>query len=74
MKKAGELSRFTRLHIVEQGDRRIKRLVRPGLGFKSRTSARRIICGYEILVMIRKGQVAQIPVNNMGAQRILIAS
>jgi hypothetical protein len=26
------------------------------------------------LVMIRKGQVAQIPVNNMGAQRILIAS
>ena len=40
MKKAGELSRFARLrqvkylnNIVEQDHRRIKRLVRPGLGF-----------------------------------------
>jgi IS6 family transposase len=81
MKKAGELSRFARLrqvkylnNIVEQDHRRIKRLVRPGLGFKSMSTARRIIAGYEIFAMIRKGQVARTPANDMGAQRILIAS
>jgi hypothetical protein len=30
-------------------------LVRPGLGFKSMSTARQIICGYEIFAMIRKG-------------------
>ena len=81
MKKAGELSRFARLrqikylnNIVEQDHRRIKRLVLPGLGFKSMSAARRIISGYEIFAMIRKGQVARIPANNMGDQRIFIAS
>ena len=81
MKKAGELSRFARLrqvkylnNIVEQDHRRIKRLVRPGLGFKSMSTARQIICGYEIFAMIRKGQVKGIPANDMGAQRTLIAS
>ena len=81
MKKAGELSRFARLrqvkylnNIVEQDHRRIKRLVRPGLGFKSMSTARQIICGYEIFAMIRKGQVNRIPANDMGAQRTLIAS
>ncbi len=82
MKKAGELSRFARLrqvkylnnNIVEQDHRRIKRLVRPGLGFKSMSTARQIICGYEIFAMIRKGQVKRIPANDMGAQRTLIAS
>ncbi len=56
MKKAGELSRFARLrqvkylnNIVEQDHRRIKRLVRPGLGFESMRTARPIIAGYEIL-------------------------
>ena len=61
-------------NIVEQDHRRIKRLVRPGLGFKSMSSARQIICGYEIFAMIRKGQVKRIPANDMGAQRTLIAS
>jgi transposase, IS6 family len=81
MKKEGELSRFARLrqikylnNIVEQDHRRIKRLVRPGLGFKSLRSARRIIAGYEIFAMIRKGQVAAIPATDIGAQRLLIAS
>src|SRR5208282_4175900 len=66
MKKAGELSRFARLrqvkylnNIVEQDHRRIKRLVRPGLGFKSMSTARQIICGYEIFAMIRKGLVSR---------------
>jgi len=61
-------------NIVEQDHRRIKRLVRPGLGFKSMSTARQIICGYEIFAMIRKGQVKGIPANDMGAQRTLIAS
>jgi transposase-like protein len=81
MKKSGELSRFARLrqikylnNIVEQDHRRIKRLVRPGLGFKSKRTARRIIAGYEIFAMIRKDQVPAIPANDMGAQRTFIAS
>jgi transposase-like protein len=81
MKKAGELSRFARLrqvkylnNIVEQDHRRIKRLVRPGLGFESMRTARPIIAGYEIFAMIRKGQIATIPANDMGAQRTFIAS
>jgi transposase-like protein len=77
MKKAGELSRFARLRQVkylEQDHRRIKRMVRPGLGFKSLSTARRIVAGYEIFAMIRKGQVASILANDMGSQRIMIAS
>jgi IS6 family transposase len=54
MKRAGELWRFTKLrqvkflnNIVEQDHRRIKRLVRPGLGFKSFMTALRTIAGYD---------------------------
>jgi len=61
-------------NIAEQDHRRIKRLVRPGLGFKSMRTARRIIAGYEIFAMIRKNQVAPIPANDMGAERTFIAS
>ena len=60
-------------NIVEEDHRRIKRLVRPGLGFTSNT-ARRIIAGYEIFAMIHKGQVPAISANDMGAQRTMIAS
>jgi IS6 family transposase len=81
MKQIGELWRFAKLrqvkflnNIVEQDHRRIKRLVRPGLGFKSFTSATRTIAGYEAMVMIRKGQVVNAPANNMGAQRDFIAT
>ena len=81
MKKTGELSRFVRLrqikylnNIVEQDHRRIKRLVRPGLGFKPMRTARRIIAGYEIFAMMRKDQVAAIPANDMKAQGAFIAS
>ncbi len=81
MKKSGELWRFTKLrqvkylnNIVEQDHRRIKRLVRPGLGFKSLHSARQTIAGYEILAMVRKGQVAAIPANDMPVQATFIAN
>jgi IS6 family transposase len=42
---------------IEQDHRRIKRLVRQGLGFRIFDSARRTIDGYEAMAMIHKGQV-----------------
>jgi transposase-like protein len=81
MKRDGELWRFAKLrqvkvlnNIVEQDHRRIKRLVRPGLGFKSFTTASRTIAGYEAMAMIRKGQVARAPANDRGAQRDFVAA
>ena len=60
-------------NIVEQDHRRVKRLVRPGLGLQSFHTARRTIAGYEILAMVRKGQVAAMPANDMPSQATLIA-
>ena len=81
MKKEGALWRFAKLrqvkvfnNIVEQDHRHIKRVVRPGLGFKSFTSASQTLAGYEALAMIRKGQVVSVPANDMGAQRDFIAT
>ncbi len=75
MKADGELWRFSRLrqakflnNIVEQDHRRVKRLVRPGLGSQSFHTARRTIVGYEIKAMVRKGQVSAIPANDMPVQ------
>src|SRR5918993_1019020 len=68
MKRAGELWRFAKLrqvkflnNMVEQDHRRIKRLVRPGLGFKSFVTATQTIAGYEAMAMIRKGQIIRVP-------------
>jgi transposase, IS6 family len=81
MKRGGELWRLAKLrqvkflnNIVEQDHRRIKRLVRPGLGFKSFTSASQTLAGYEAMAMIRKGQVVSAPANDMVARRDLIAT
>jgi transposase, IS6 family len=80
MKRAGELWRFSRLrqckylnNIVEQDHRRIKRLVRPGLGFGSLPTARRTLAGYEAMAMIRKGQVHGIGGHDMAAQAAFVA-
>ncbi len=80
MKRAGELWRFSRLrqckylnNIVEQDHRRIKRLVRPGLGFGSLRTARRTLAGYEVMAMISKGQVHNIGGRDMPAQAAFIA-
>ena len=61
-------------NIVEQDHRRIKRLVHPGLGFKSFATASQTIAGYEAMAMIRKGQVARAPASDMGALRDFIAA
>jgi IS6 family transposase len=44
-------------NLVEQDHRFIKRLVKPGLGFWSFGTAWRTLQGYEVMHMIRKGQV-----------------
>ena len=45
---------------IEQDHRAIKRLVKPGMGFGSFNTARRTIKGYEIMNMLRKGQVKKV--------------
>ena len=47
-------------NVVGQDHRRLKRLVRPGLRFGSFRTARRALAGYEVVAMIRKGQVRNI--------------
>lgn len=81
MKRGGELRRFARLRqckylnsIVEQDHRRIKRLVRPGLGFASLTTARRTLAGYEAMAMVRKGQVHDIGGRDMHTQTAFAAN
>src|SRR3954447_21359055 len=80
MKRDGELWRFSRLrqskylnNIVEQDHRRMKRLIRPGLGFGSLRTARRTVAGFEAMAMIRKGQAHQIGGRDMQAQATFVA-
>jgi IS6 family transposase len=81
MKKDKRLWRFSKLrqvkylnNIVEQDHRRIKRLVRPGLGFKRFRSAWRTLVGYETLAMMRKGQVKGIGGNDIVAHAAFVNS
>src|SRR5215217_7722804 len=67
MKREGELWRFSRLrqvkylnNIVEQDHRRIKRLVRPGLGFGSLPTTRRTLVGYEGIAMIERDRFGRL--------------
>ncbi len=80
MKADGELWRFSRLrqckflnNIVEQDHRRIRRLIRPGLGFGGFWTARRTLAGYEAMAMIRKGQVRNLGGRDIKAQAAFIA-
>ena len=60
-------------NIVEQDHRRMKRLVRPGLGFGSLPTVRRTLAGYEGMAMIRKGQVRNIGGSDMRTQATFVA-
>ena len=80
MKEDGELWQRSRLrqckflnNIVEQDHRRVKRLVRPGLGFGSFWTARRALAGYEVMAMVRKGQVRKVRGRDMRAQASFVA-
>jgi transposase, IS6 family len=81
MKSDGQLSRRTCLrqckylnNIVEQDHRRIKRLVRPGLGFGSFYTARRTLPGFETMAMMRKGQLRKIDGHDIRGQAVVIAN
>jgi transposase-like protein len=80
MKEDGELWRRSRLrpvkylnNIVEQDHRRVKRLVRPGLGFGSFHTARRTLAGYEVMAIIRKSQVRKVGGRDMRTQASFVA-
>ena len=60
-------------NIVEQDHRRIKRLVRPGLGFGSFRTARQTLAGFETMAMMRKGQVRKIDGHDIRSQAAFIA-
>ena len=53
---------------VEQDHRFIKQLVKPGLGFGSFNTAKRTLKGYEMMNMIRKGQVEGIKKGDVKSQ------
>jgi transposase, IS6 family len=55
-------------NLIEQDHRFIKRLVKPGLGFFSFETAWRTLQGYEVMNMIRKGQMEEVAKGDIPAQ------
>jgi len=55
-------------NVIEQDHRFLQRLIKPGLGFKSFNTARRTITGYEVMQMLRKGQVMGVAKGDVLAQ------
>jgi transposase, IS6 family len=60
-------------NMVEQDHRFLKRLVKPGMGFFSFQTAQRILHGYEVMHMIRKGQVQEVNKGDPRSQMAFIA-
>lgn len=56
-------------NVIEQDHRGIKRLTKPGMGFYSFHTARRTLAGFEIMNMIRKGQIDGVARGDVIAQR-----
>jgi transposase-like protein len=59
--------------MVEQDQRFLKRRIKPGLGFYSYPTAWRTIQGYEMMHMIRKGQIRGADKGNIQAQNQFMA-
>jgi len=60
-------------NLVEQDHRFLKRLVKPGMGFFSMETAGRTLQGYEVMNMIRKGQVRGVDKGDITGQVTFIA-
>jgi len=60
-------------NLIEQDHRFIKRLTKPGLGFFSLETAWRTIRGFEIMNMMRKGQLQGMEKGNVEAQVTFVA-
>ena len=61
-------------NVVEQDHRFIKRLVKLGMGFFSFETAWRTLQGFEVMNMIRKGQMHGVGKGNIVNQVMFIAS
>jgi IS6 family transposase len=61
-------------NLIEQDHRCIKRLVKPGLGFFSFETAWRTLQGYEVMHMIRKGQLQGVAQGDSRGQVLFIAT
>ncbi len=61
-------------NLIEQDHRKIFRLVKPGMGFFSFETAERTLQGYEVMHMIRKGQVRGVGKGDITGQISFIAS
>src|SRR6266516_4635856 len=61
-------------NLVEQDHRFIKRLTKPGLGFFSFQTAWRTLQGYEVMNMIRKGQMQGVNKGDITTQVAFISS
>ena len=59
-------------NIIEQDHRAIKRRINAKQGFRSREGARRTIPGYEVMHMIRKGQVRWLRKGDVAGQVLFI--
>ena len=60
-------------NLIEQDHRFMKCQIQPGLGFGSYATACKTIQGYEVMNMIRKGQMEGIEKGNIKAQNHYIA-
>ena len=60
-------------NLIEQDHRFIKRLVKPGMGFFSFETAWRTLQGYEMMNMLRKGQVQKVKKGDTPSQAAFIA-
>jgi transposase, IS6 family len=60
-------------NLIEQDHRFIKRLTRPGMGFCSFETAWRTLQGFEMMNMIRKGQLQGVEKGDVFSQIALVA-
>ena len=60
-------------NLIEQDHRFIKRLTKPGMGFFSFETAWRTIQGFEVMNMLRKGQVQGVNKGDVQGQAALVA-
>src|SRR5215467_6980271 len=79
LKQSGELGRRCRCrtspylnNLIEQDHRALKRRVNAKQGLRSLEGARRTIAGYEVMHMIRKGQVRWLLKGDVSAQILFI--
>ena len=61
-------------NLIEQDHRFIKRLTKPGMGFFSVETAWRTLQGFEVMNMIRKGQVKDVDKGDILGQVALVSS